>query len=184
MGIQRTLGEGEYVVLNLRTHVKALLGPFIVLLVIVVGWTVLAFVIPDSSFRKWIHLTIAAIVAIVLVWLVILPVLRWWASRYTFTNRRLITREGIFNRTGRDIPLHRINDIAYEKSVLDRMLGCGTLIISDATEKAGLVLPDLPRVEDVHVTLSNLLFRADDGSDDGEFPPNEPPRGPRGHGRS
>ena len=31
-------------------------------------------------------------------------------------------------------------------------------------------------IEDVQVELQNLLFAADDGSDDGEWPPTEPRR--------
>ena len=58
----------------------------------------------------------------------------------------------------------------------DRLLGCGTLVISDATDKAGVTLHDVPRVEQVQVVLHDLLFSADDGSDDGEFPPREPRR--------
>ena len=49
-------------------------------------------------------------------------------------------------------------------------------MISDATDKAGMELRDVPGVETVQVTLQNLLYRTDDGSDDGEFPPTEPPR--------
>lgn len=113
---------------------------------------------------------------VVLVGWVLLPFLRWVTSRYTVTNRRLITRSGILTRTGRDIPLYRINDVSYEKSLTDRLLGCGTLVISDATDKAGVTLHDVPRVEQVQVVLHDLLFSADDGSDDGEFPPREPRR--------
>jgi membrane protein YdbS with pleckstrin-like domain len=101
-------------------------------------------------------------------------------STYTVTNRRLITRQGILTRTGRDIPLFRINDVAYEKGLLDRLVGCGTLIISDATEKAGVVLPDIPHVERVQLQISELLFANDDGNDDdGSRVPGEPPRNNR-----
>jgi hypothetical protein len=67
--------------------------------------------------------------------------------------------------------------VAYEKHLLDRILGCGTLIISDATEKAGVVLPDIPNVEQVQLQISDLLFAGDDGSDDdGSRVPGEPRR--------
>jgi len=76
--------------------------------------------------------------------------------------------------------LFRINDVAYEKGLLDRILGCGTLIISDATEKAGVVLPDVPKIEQVHLQITDLLFaRADGNDDDGSRVPGEPPRNQR-----
>lgn len=49
-------------------------------------------------------------------------------------------------------------------------------MVSDATEKQGMELHDVPRVDEVHVRLQELLYSADDGSDDGEWPPREPTR--------
>ncbi len=72
---------------------------------------------------------------LVLLRLVLVPFLRWWTTTYTFTDaRRLITRSGILSRRGHDVPLNRISDISYDKSLLDRLLGCGTLVVSDASE--------------------------------------------------
>jgi uncharacterized membrane protein YdbT with pleckstrin-like domain len=113
------------------------------------------------------------IVAFALIaWLVIKPFLVWISSSYTVTNRRLITRSGILTRRGHDIPLIRISDVAYEHGLVDRMLGCGTLVISDASEQGRVKLHDIPHVEQVHLKISDQLFgnadrdthRADDGS--------------------
>lgn len=176
MGIQSTLGEGEYVVLNLRTHVKALFVAMFVLVVTVAAGVVLALLAPEGSAQQGLRWTILGVAVVIILLWSFMPFLRWITSRYTITNRRLITRSGIITRTGRDIPLYRINDVAYEKDLLDRILGCGTIIISDATDKAGVVLHDVPQIEKVQVQLHELLFAADDGSDDGEFPPTEPRR--------
>ena len=172
MGIsKKLLADGEHVVLSVRTHVKALIGPTAVLIL------VMAAVITAVTLRS--ESTVAVIAAVVavpvlVVW-VLIPFLRWLTSTYTVTNRRLITRHGILTRTGRDIPLFRINDVAYEKDLVDRILGCGTLIISDATEKAGVQLPDIPNIEQVHLQISDLLFANDDGhDDDGSRVPGEP----------
>ena len=63
------------------------------------------------------------------------PFLLWLTSEYTVTNRRLINRSGLITRVGRDIPLYRINDVSYERGLLDRILGCGTLVIAVASEE-------------------------------------------------
>lgn len=179
MTISQTLGEGEHVVLNLRTHVKALFRPALVLLLAVAAVVAALVLVLDSAAQGWIQLVVGVLALVAVVIWTLVPFLRWVTSRYTITNRRLITRSGILTRTGRDIPLYRINDVAYEKGLLDRILGCGTLVISDATEKAGVVLHDVPNIERVHVQLADLLFAADDGTDDGERPPGEPRRGRR-----
>lgn len=175
MGIsQKLLSDGEYVVLSVRSHGKALIGPVALFFLVVAGVITALMLAPNNT----VVASGAAVVAVpVLIFLSLIPFLRWLTSTYTVTNRRLITRHGIITRTGRDIPLFRINDVAYEKHLLDRILGCGTLIISDATEKAGVVLPDIPNVEQVQLQISDLLFANDDGNDDdGSRVPGEPPR--------
>jgi uncharacterized membrane protein YdbT with pleckstrin-like domain len=94
-----------------------------------------------------------------------MPFLRWLTTSYTVTDRRLITRTGILSRQGHDIPLARINDVAYEHGVFDRMLGCGTLVISDASQQGRVTLPDIPHVEQVHLKISDLLYNHTDGAD-------------------
>ena len=95
---------------------------------------------------------------VLVVWLVLIPFLKWVTSTYTVTDRRIITRRGILNKTGHDLPLRRINNVNYERSLTDRILGCGTLVLETAAGQP-LVLHDLPRVERVHVLINNLLFR-------------------------
>jgi membrane protein YdbS with pleckstrin-like domain len=171
---RKLLSDGEHVVLSVRTHAKALIWPVVLFILVVTSVLTVALRQPDNS--VWGLVAVAVAVPVLILWTLI-PFLRWTTSTYTVTNRRLITRHGIITRTGRDIPLFRINDVAYEKGLLDRILGCGTLIVSDATENAGVVLPDVPNVEKVHLQISDLLFDNDDGKDDdGSRPPGEPPR--------
>jgi membrane protein YdbS with pleckstrin-like domain len=174
---KKLLSEGEYVVLSVRSHGKALIWPVAVIFLVVAALITTLMMAPHNSVLA----LGAAVVAIpVLVVWSLFPFMAWMSSTYTVTNRRLITRHGVLTRTGRDIPLFRINDVAYQMGLIDRILGCGTLIISDATENAGVVLPDIPNVEQVQLQISDLLFANDDGNDgDGSRVPGEPPRNNR-----
>ncbi|MFT3887350.1 MAG: PH domain-containing protein [Arachnia sp.] len=158
------LGGDEHVVLEMRTHGKALIVPAISLFALasVLGVAIALFP-PD-----WqpVATYVAVGVAVVLFFfLVLLPFLRWWTSTYTITDRRIITRKGIINKLGHDLPLRRINNVNYERSLTDRMLGCGTLILETAAGQP-LTLPDVPKVERVHVTITELLFAVHDGDDE------------------
>ena len=62
------------------------------------------------------------------------------------------------------MPLRRINNVNYERSLTDRMLGCGTLILETAAGQP-LTLPDVPKVERVHVAITELLFSDDRDND-------------------
>ena len=76
---------------------------------------------------------------------------------------------GVITRRGHDIPLTRISDVAYEKDLIDRLLGCGTLVISDASTHGQVALPDIPRIEKVQRELSDLLheLHTEDARDEG-----------------
>src|SRR5665811_123429 len=105
----RDRSDGEHVVVSVRTHPKALIGPVALLILVVAGVITAAMLQPENSIVGLVAAVVA--VPVVIVWVVI-PFMRWMTSTYTVTNRRLITRSGILSRTGRDIPLFRINDVA------------------------------------------------------------------------
>ena len=152
------LSEDEHVVFHLRTHVKALLVPVFVLLVPSAAAGVAFGFIPQDTqvgrIGRWVALGVAVVV--VLRW-VIWPFLTWMTTTYTVTTERLITRTGVITRVGRDIPLGRINDVAYEQELIDRLLRCGTLVVSAASEQGQIRLRDVPQVHSVQLKLSELV---------------------------
>jgi uncharacterized membrane protein YdbT with pleckstrin-like domain len=154
------LGDDEYVVLHTRTHAKVLLLPVFVLLVIgaAVGVGV---ALVAADYYPLGPLAIVAVGFLLICWLVLAPWLRWFTTTYTITNRRLITRRGILNKTGTDLPLNRIHEVSSERSLLDRMLGCGTLNVATAAEDGTVVLCDVPDAEHVHTEISQLLVGTD-----------------------
>jgi len=149
----KLLNEGESVVVSTRTHPKALLLPVLALVVLLaIGVAVQVWV--GANALSWV---VWALVLVGALWWVLRPLLVWLAASYTVTTRRLITRRGVLTRRGHDIPLSRISDVAYEMDLIDRMLGCGTLRISDASTDGEVVLPDIPHVEAVQRTINDLL---------------------------
>ncbi len=163
----KLLTDGESVVVDTRTHPKALIVPVLVLLV-----TLAVAIFLDRHIGNGVVSLIVWILALlVVVWFTLRPFLDWLTSTYTITTKRLITREGVISRRGHDIPLHRISDVAYDMGVLDRMLGCGTLVISDASTHGSVRLHDIPHVESVQRRLTELLDAgapaADPRTDDG-----------------
>jgi uncharacterized membrane protein YdbT with pleckstrin-like domain len=85
------------------------------------------------------------------------PYLRWHTTLYVMTTDRIITRSGVLTRTGRDIPLSRVNDVSFSHNIFERMLRCGTLTVESAGERGQLVLADVPRVEQVQRELYRLV---------------------------
>ena len=149
----KLLNDGEQVVISTRTHVKALFGPLLVLVLILAVGVVVQVLAGSGA----VSLVMWIVLAVGVVWFVVRPLLEWLTASYTITDRRLITRHGLITRRGHDIPLSRVSDVSYELGLVDRMLGCGTLVISDASTHGQVQLPDIPRVEETQRRLNSLL---------------------------
>jgi membrane protein YdbS with pleckstrin-like domain len=160
------LSSGEHVVIHKHPHWKMLLLPVFWLLVVVAAATFLAGLVNETSWATiaWIALTVVA-VALAL-WLTIAPLVRWRTTHFIITSDRVMAREGVFKRTGLDIPLSRINSVRFEHSLLDRVLGCGTLIIESASDEP-LEFDDIPQVEKVH----SMLYREVNDNPDDDYRP-------------
>ena len=155
------LNEGESVVVDTRTHPKALLLPIFALVV----FLAIGVFVHTQTDNGIVHTVVWVLVGIGILWFFVRRLLIWLTATYTITTRRLITRHGVITRRGHDIPLTRVSDVAYEKDLVDRMLGCGTLVISDASTHGQVALPDIPHVEDVQRKLNELLHDLHDAED-------------------
>lgn len=154
---RRLLGVDENVVMAMRPHVKELAVPTLVLLVVAPVATYLTAVMPDGDAQRWLRLAVVAVAALIVLRWTVWPFLKWITTSYVVTDRRLITRVGVIARSGRDMPLSRVNDVTFEHTNLfERMLGCGTLVVESAGERGQLVLRDVPRVEEVQRDLYRL----------------------------
>jgi uncharacterized membrane protein YdbT with pleckstrin-like domain len=162
------LSPGEEIVLEMHEHWKHLLGAMLICLAALVGLVVVLAVGPDEGFFAWLDtlgwVAFAGVVLLFGVW----PALAWWNRTYTLTNERLATRAGVVRRSGRDIPLTRINDVAFEQGILDRLVGAGTLKVSAASEEGTAVLVDIPHIHQVSLRMNELVRQVREGDRRGD----------------
>ena len=117
------LADDEDLVVDTHPHWKALIVPAIVLPVVVGLGCWAFFAMFDFSGRKYAQLAVAVLALAVIVWACLFPWLRWRTTRFIVTSRRVVIRSGVISRTGRDIPLTRVNDVTYTHGLIDRLLG-------------------------------------------------------------
>jgi uncharacterized membrane protein YdbT with pleckstrin-like domain len=153
---KKLLSEDETVVLETHPHWKTLVVPFLELLVVlaVAGFSFARF---DQSWARWTTVGLGLLLVLVLFGV---PLLRWRTTMFVFTTKRVVTREGILTRSGRDVPLNRINDVSFSHNLFERLLRCGTLTVESAGERGQVVLTDVPRVAEVQHQLYELSERA------------------------
>ena len=143
----RLLAEDEEVVLDLHPHWKQLVVPLLLIPVVCGVASYVAFILPDDSARTALRWAIAVVAALMLLRFSLWPYLKWQTTHYVLTTRRVVIRQGVFGRSGRDIPLTRVNDVSFRHTLFERLLRCGTLTIESAGEHGQVVLPEVPQVE-------------------------------------
>ncbi|HXB47380.1 MAG TPA: PH domain-containing protein [Streptosporangiaceae bacterium] len=156
------LTEGEHLVLRLHQHWKTVLRPFLILAATVIALLALLLLVSAVRDSAPARIALAVVTLVVVLTWVALPLLRWRTTSYELTNRRLRLRTGIVSRTGRDFPLSKISDVSFQQGLLDRLLGCGRLIVESPGERGQLVLTEIPHVQDVQATLFQLVENEQD----------------------
>ncbi|HTW21586.1 MAG TPA: PH domain-containing protein [Mycobacteriales bacterium] len=151
------LDDDEQVVRNLRPHWRRVVVPVALVPIVVglasYGW----FALPSNGARHWLRDLILIAAIVVLIWWSVRPLLRWVTTRYVVTNRRVLMRNGVFSRTGRDVPLTRINDVSFGRTVVERIIGSGTLTIESAGDRGQVILRDVPHVEECQRDIYRLV---------------------------
>ncbi|NIJ14034.1 membrane protein YdbS with pleckstrin-like domain [Saccharomonospora amisosensis] len=148
------LSEGERVITHKHPHFKMLILPVLALAGTLGAGVWLALWARDLD-APWDMVTLIAVGAVavlLVVWLFLVPFVRWRTTHFIVTTDRVIAREGVVKRTGIDIPMARINSVRFEHGLVDRVFGCGTLIIESASEEP-LTFDDIPGVEKVHTMI-------------------------------
>lgn len=146
------LVAGERVVLHTHPHWKMLIGPVLVFLVTVGAAAFLAALVSAQSWALVAWIALAAVAVGLVGRFTVLPFVRWRTTHFVVTTRRVLVREGVFSRSGMDIPMSRINTVQFRHTVLERVLGCGTLVVESASDDP-LEFTDIPAVERVHALL-------------------------------
>ncbi|HVH24260.1 MAG TPA: PH domain-containing protein [Pseudonocardia sp.] len=146
------LVEGEQVVVHRHPHWKKIILPVLALLLVAGLGSYLAALVSAQTWSSWGWVVLVGLCLALVGWLTVIPVIRWRTTHFVVTNRRVLVREGVLTRQGIDIPMSRINSVRFRHNLLERMLGCGTLVIESASDEA-LEFDDIPNVERVYTLL-------------------------------
>ncbi len=78
-------------------------------------------------------------------------------THVVLTTHRVLLREGIISRRGRDMALSRITDVSYRQTLGQRLVRSGTLTIESAGDGGTTVLERVPDSDGVQQLLVQLL---------------------------
>lgn len=149
------LADHETVVFELRPHwvslLPSVLWTFALGVALLLGYAA-AEAIGDGD-GGGAKSVIGGVVTLAWLGLAIVPALRWYFTLFVLTSDRLITRSGIIAKNSREIPLERINDVAFNQSVLERVLGAGDLLVESAGERGQTRIVNVRKPEQVQLMI-------------------------------
>jgi uncharacterized membrane protein YdbT with pleckstrin-like domain len=149
---RRLLRDGEELILDLRPHPIAIAFNVGVAVLTIVAAILILLNIHGSGldWLRW----LTAFLAIGVILFVSLPgIIGWLTSHFVVTSERVIHRSGWISKNQKDIPLDRIQNVAFKQSVFERMIGAGDLNLESAGEESDTTFTDVRHPEHVQKTI-------------------------------
>ncbi|MFP5023171.1 PH domain-containing protein [Pseudonocardia sp. 1LY6.1] len=83
----------------------------------------------------------------------------WWIERIVITDKRVMIAQGIIVHNVGMMPLGKVTDLTFRRTLSGRMLGFGTMVVESAGQIQALNQIDyMPRPEEIYEALSELVF--------------------------
>lgn len=162
------LSRGERVVLHKHPHWKMLILPVLFFIVAIGGGAAFAAWVShwrDSGFTShlpW-YIALGVVAGLILIFLVLVPVLRWATEHFVISTGHVFFRTGILKRRAHQIPLARIQNMETEVGFWGRLLGYGSLIVESAADQP-LEFENVASLPKVQATLNQLISDDRSGS--------------------
>lgn len=154
--IAKYLLPGEHLVRVQRRHWVSLSKPLAI-----AGGAVLLALVLDVALPR------AATLPRQIIWVGVLAALgylstygvRWWVDRFAVTDKRVLLVHGLLVREVDMIPLTKVTDMRYERTIPGRLLGYGAFVMDSAGKGAALSRVDHIREPDwLYREICTLLF--------------------------
>jgi Bacterial PH domain len=83
----------------------------------------------------------------------------WWIERIVVTDKRLMISRGLITHNLGMMPLSKVTDLTFQRSLGGRVLGYGTIIVESAGQNQAFErISYVPRPDEVYEALSELIF--------------------------
>ena len=154
---EKLLGEDEEIVEHLHPHWRTVFWPVVRFLLIVGAASFAMAAIPAGEQQGIFRMALLAIAIVLMIVAVAVPLLRWRTTNYVITTHRLLFRQGILTRRGRDLALSRITDVSYTQTLWERIINSGTLSIESGGDGGATVLRQIPHSDGVQQLLNHMV---------------------------
>ncbi|GAB3446662.1 hypothetical protein GCM10027570_18330 [Streptomonospora sediminis] len=155
--VNRYLLPYEQDVVTIRRHPAVLIGP----VAAVLGSLIFAGILSNTPIAG----SATALAVIWWVWLLILVwfvwrVAEWSVDYFVITSQRLLLTQGLITRQVNMMPLGKVTDMRFERTILGRFLGYGTFVMESAGQDQALSrIHFVPYPEQLYLEVVGLIFK-------------------------
>jgi membrane protein YdbS with pleckstrin-like domain len=146
-------------VIRLRRHWAYVLRQLLETVLVLVLAFALSFLLREADTSVWLLQNILWYVALFILLRFTYYLVEWWVERIVVTDKRFMITRGIFTTNIAMMPVSKVTDLTYQRTMLGRMLGYGTLVVESAGQIQALNrIEFVPRPEEVFDAISELVF--------------------------
>ena len=142
-------------VIRVRQHWATMAKDLILTALFLLAMVVLRTYLPSGAVvdNLTFYLALAAVLRFTL------KVILWWIERIVITDKRVMLAQGIITHKVGMMPLSKVTDLTFERTLDGRMLGYGTIVVESAGQIQALNrIEYVPRPEEIYEALSELIF--------------------------
>jgi hypothetical protein len=148
--------DSEHRVIRVRRHWAYLAWDTFETVALLAICIMISYLLPPQG---WLIQNVLWYVALAIVLRFAYLVLFWWVERIVVTDKRILMTTGVFTTKVLMMPIGKVTDLTYERTLTGRMVGYGTLIVESAGQIQALNrIEFLPKAEQVFDAISELAF--------------------------
>lgn len=121
--------DSERRVIRVRLHWACLAWDTFEAVALLAVCVMISYLLPPAG---WLIQNVLWYVALVVVVRYAYVVISWWVERIVVTDKRILMTTGLFTTRVLMMPISKVTDLTYKRTVNGRMLGYGTMIVESA----------------------------------------------------
>jgi len=152
--LDRYLIPAEQIIFLIRRHWVILIEP---VLSVIAGLFIVGFAAQktDSAFLHKVIVVLWLAVLVRAVW----KVAEWWREVFLATDRRLMLVHGIITRQVDIMPMSKVTDMRYDRTLTGKLFGYGVYILESAGQDQALSTINYVSAPDLHYQqISQVIF--------------------------
>jgi membrane protein YdbS with pleckstrin-like domain len=156
----KLLGPGEEIYLDSLPNWSLLFWPAVFTLIVVAG-CVAVLVLWSSAPSYTAEILLGC--GLVALGYFGLRYLAWRTTSFVVTSQRIVYRTGVLRRTGREIPIGRVQDVTYHQTIVERVVRAGSLSVESAGRHGQDPFPDISRPAEVQSLINRVVAQGAGG---------------------